>query len=142
MWPLGTYGARNGPHVFAMRFIDIESMRTPFGYGGATRGLENPKPKPNKGKGLMHARLHTGVTPLRNPFAVSKNPFAFPGSSSAAVIGAPTLSFSIPSVSAADLAVQLACFRVPLMALSAPLTLLVVTLTTIVPEIAPNPNWC
>lgn len=37
-----------GPSVLQPRFIEIECMKTPFGFGGSARVLDatNPNPKP------------------------------------------------------------------------------------------------
>ncbi|KAL6188487.1 hypothetical protein ACLB2K_039879 [Fragaria x ananassa] len=66
-----------GPPALTPQFIDIESMRTAFGYGGAARVSSNPNPPPPPKTQLFESSggrkpAFCGVpVPISNPFAGS-----------------------------------------------------------------------
>ena len=123
-----------GPPALTPQFIDIESMRTAFGYGGAARVSSNPNPPPPPKTQLFESSggrkpAFRGVpVPISNPFVGS--------SGCGGGMDGPRVSFSLPGISAADLAVQLARFRAPMPAAN----LAVVPVSPVAPpEVIPEP---
>ncbi|KAL6128331.1 hypothetical protein ACLB2K_071686 [Fragaria x ananassa] len=123
-----------GPPALTPQFIDIESMRTAFEYGGAARVLSNPNPPPPPKTQLFESSsgrkpAFRGIpVPISNPFAGS--------SGCGGGMDGPRVSFSLPGISAADLAVQLALFRAPMPAAN----LAVVPVSSVAPpEVIPEP---
>ncbi|KAL6206177.1 hypothetical protein ACLB2K_023426 [Fragaria x ananassa] len=123
-----------GPPALTPQFIDIESMRTAFGYGGAARVSFNPNPPPPPKTQLFESSggrkpAFRGVpVPISNPFAGS--------SGCGGGMDDPRVSFSLPGISAVDLAVQLARFRAPMPAAN----LAVVPVSPVAPpEVIPEP---
>ncbi|KAL6225701.1 hypothetical protein ACLB2K_004550 [Fragaria x ananassa] len=113
-----------GPPVLTPQFIDIESMRTAFGYGGAAR----VKTQLFESSGGRKPTFRGVPVLISNPFAGS--------SDCGGGMDGPRVSFSLPGISAADLAVQLARFRAPMPAAN----LVVVPVSPVAPpEVIPEP---
>ncbi|KAL6138958.1 hypothetical protein ACLB2K_064236 [Fragaria x ananassa] len=94
------------------QFIEIESMRTPFGFGGAARVSGNPNPNLEVQPRLFAQQTNLQVDRSGGPSTL------------------PKLSFSIPGISAADLALKLDRLRTPPVLQSTPIAVSAVIVET------------
>ncbi|KAL6194466.1 hypothetical protein ACLB2K_035550 [Fragaria x ananassa] len=123
-----------GPPALTPQFIDIESMRTAFRYGGAARVSSNPNPPPPPKTQFFESSGDRKPAFRGVPVSIS-NPFAGSSGCEGGMDG-PRVSFSLPGISAADLAVQLARFRAPMPAAN----LAVVPVSPVAPpKVIPEP---
>ncbi|KAL6194751.1 hypothetical protein ACLB2K_035827 [Fragaria x ananassa] len=93
-------GIRHGIHTKS-RFIEIKSMKTLFGYGGAARVAANPNPnslgtKPPGFSSILKSSNASALQTMVNPFAVH--------GSKLSAMGVSALSFSLPDITATKLA--------------------------------------